>query len=378
MKRAGEKKENPRSGVLICGAYGMHNLGDDAVLSALVAEMRSIDPEMPITVLSRRPEETARDYGVQALHMFHVSGFLRCLRRSRLYINGGGSLIQDVTSTRSLLYYLATLAAAKRLGCRVMMYGCGIGPVTRPANRRRAARIINRCVDAITLRGQRSLTELQAFGVTRPEILLAADPALFLHPAPAAEVDAALAALGLAPEGRFFGLCVRSWPGMEEKAALFAAAADYAYETYGLQPVLLSVNEDQDEAVTARVRSLIHAPCALAVGRTPLPVMVGLIGRMQCVMAMRLHVLIFAASQAVPLAAVSYDPKVASFLEDLEQGNVADFNNLTAPEQLYALVDAAATADRAALEAATARVMERESRNVETARRLLGWKGAVD
>lgn len=366
-----------RRGVLICGAYGMHNLGDDAVLSALVAEVRSIDPDLPITVLSRRPAETARDYGVRALHMFNVPGFLRTLGRSRLYINGGGSLIQDVTSTRSLLYYLATLAMAKRRGCRVMMYGCGIGPVTRPANRRRAARIIDRNVDAITLRGERSLAELRAFGVTRPEILLAADPALFLKEAPAPAVDAAMADLGLEPEGRYFGLCVRAWPGMAEKAALFAAAADYAYETYGLRPVLLSVNEDQDEAVTGQVRALVKAPCAVAAGRTPLPVMVGLIGRMQCVMAMRLHVLIFAASRAVPLAAVSYDPKVASFLEDLDQSNVADFNTLTAPEQLYALVDAAAAADRAALEAATARIMEREGRNVETARRLLGEKGTV-
>ena len=363
--------QSGRRGVLICGAYGMHNLGDDAVLSALVAEVRSIDPALPITVLSRRPQETARDYGVRALHMFNVPGFLRTMRKSRLYINGGGSLIQDVTSTRSLMYYLATLSMARRRGCKVMMYGCGIGPVDRPANRRRAARTIDRCVDAITLRGERSLAELRAFGVTRPEIFLAADPALFLEGASPQQVDAAMDALGLARDGRYFGLCVRIWPGMEKKAPLFAAAADYAYETYGLQPVLLSVNGDQDEAVTEQVRALIHAPCTVVNGQTPLPVMVGLIRRMHCLMSMRLHPLIFAASRAVPLAAVSYDPKVASFLEDLGQSNVADFNSLTGPAELCALVDAAARADRAALEASPARLRALESRNVETARRLL-------
>ena len=99
--------------------------------------------------------------------------------------------------------------------------------------------------------------------------------------------------------------------------------------------------------------------------------MVGLIGRMHAVLAMRLHVLIFAASRGVPLAAVSYDPKVASFLDYLSQTNYLDYDALTDREQLYALVDAAATADREALRRATAHIMEIESRNAETAERLL-------
>ena len=86
---------------------------------------------------------------------------------------------------------------------------------------------------------------------------------------------------------------------------------------------------------------------------------------------MRLHVLIFAASRGVPLAAVSYDPKVASFLDYLSQTNYLDYDALTDREQLYALVDAAATADREALRRATAHIMEIESRNAETAGRLL-------
>ena len=102
------------------------------------------------------------------------------------------------------------------------------------------------------------------------------------------------------------------------------------------------------------------------------PVMVGFIGRMSAVLAMRLHVLIFAASQSVPLAAVSYDPKVASFLDYLSQTNYVEFEALETKEQLFALVDAAARADREALQASTERIREIESRNPETARRLLG------
>ena len=66
MSKAGEKQNN-RSGVLICGAYGLGNAGDDAILEAIVHQMRTIDPDMPITVLSRRPEEPGARYGVKAI-----------------------------------------------------------------------------------------------------------------------------------------------------------------------------------------------------------------------------------------------------------------------------------------------------------------------
>ncbi len=81
---------------------------------------------------------------------------LRKFRHAALYINGGGSLMQDVTSTRSIWYYCYTLYAAKKRGCKVMMYGCGIGPINRPGNRRMAARTIDTSVDRITLRDDNS------------------------------------------------------------------------------------------------------------------------------------------------------------------------------------------------------------------------------
>ena len=45
-----------RDGVVICGAYGRGNAGDDAILEAILQEMRTIDPDMPVTVLSKDPQ----------------------------------------------------------------------------------------------------------------------------------------------------------------------------------------------------------------------------------------------------------------------------------------------------------------------------------
>ena len=366
-------RNKQKSGVLICGAYGMRNAWDEAVLDAILAAVRAIDPDMPVTVLSRDPAGTEAGHGAKALHMFNLFGLLRTLRRSALYLNGGGSLIQDVTSSRSIWYYLFTLYAAKACGCKVMMYGCGVGPVSRPFNRRLAARVINRCVDAVTLREEESLDTLRALGVDKPDIQVAAEPALCLPPAPDAELDALWERLGLERDGRYFCFCPRRWAGMQDKLPLFAAAADYVWRTYGLTPLLLSVNQNQDGGTVEALCSLLSegTPCRTVTEAMRVPELIGLLSRMQGVLAMRLHVLIFAASQAVPMAGVCYDPKVTGFLDYIGERNYVEYARLETAEQLCALIDAAARSDRARLAEARDRLLSRERRNGETARRLL-------
>ena len=367
-------KENNRRGVLICGAYGHGNAGDEAILEAIVRQMREIDPDMPVTVLTRTPEETARRNGVCALHTFDFLRFLRVMRRSKLFLCGGGSLIQDVTSSRSLWYYLFTLFAAKKLGCRVLMYGCGIGPVLRGFDRRLARRVLNKSVDVITLREENSLQELKNFGVTQPEILVASDPALTLPAAAPEAVEAALAELGVGKDEKCIGVCVRRWPGFLEKAPAFAAAARHAWEAYGLTPVFLSINHRSDGEAAERVAALLGegVPCHILRDPMPTPLTIGILSRMDVVLSMRLHGLIFAAAAGVPLVGVSYDPKVTAFLDYAGQKNHLPLEQVDG-EKLCALVDAAAAlrGDRALLAARAAALREKESANTAAARRLL-------
>ena len=133
-----------------------------SILKAILQEVRTVAPAEEITVLSRNPEETKLCHGVRSLHMFDLPAIYRLMGRTKLYINGGGSLIQDVTSRRSLWYYLFTLRMAKRRGCKVLMYGCGIGPVKHQRTLPSPGKTLNGCVDAITLREDSSLKEPSA------------------------------------------------------------------------------------------------------------------------------------------------------------------------------------------------------------------------
>ena len=333
-------RDGVRDGVLICGAYGFGNTGDDAILQAIIGEMRRIDPHMPVTVLSRRPQDTRSACGVNACHRFHLFAIRRILRRSQLFISGGGSLMQDVTSRLSLWYYLGTIRMAHRCGCKVQMYGCGIGPIVYERDRQLAARIINDCVDKITLREPDSRETLSDFGVTDP---------------------------------KYIGFVLRKWPGIEEKATVFAAGAVYAYLKYGLTPVFLSINFRTDGEASRLVTEHLSIPYYMIDEQMSTGEVIGVLSRMTTVVSMRLHGLIFAAGQGVPLIGIAYDPKVTAFLDYVEQNNYMQFEALNAKDLSDLIDSAVALAGRGEeLRRRTELLNRQEDNNRATAARLLG------
>ena len=334
--------------------------------------MRSIDPDMPMTVLSKDPKDTRLTYRVQSVARFDIFAWRRAMRHAKLYINGGGSLIQDVTSRRSLWFYLHNIRAAKKAGCRVQMYGCGIGPVTRASHRKLAAGVLNANVDVITLREPDSREELRLMGVNNPQILLTADPALTLRQATEDETDSVLLRAGIPPHGKYICFALRQWKGFAEKAPLFGAAARYAYETYGLTPVFTAVEKHLDPAAHRLAAQHLTVPHYFLDNTGRAATIIGALSRMEVVVSMRLHALIFAAGQGIPLAGVVYDPKVSAFLKYIGQELFVDLSALT-EENLCHMIDQAVSQSRspAAQAAAVARLQEMEQQNVDVARILL-------
>lgn len=362
-----------REKILICGAYGRGNAGDDAILLAILSELRSLNPSFSFHVLSRNPKETRLSYRVNALYTFNFPKILHRMKHTTLYINGGGSLMQDITSWRSLWFYLWTLRAAKRSGCRVLMYGCGIGPIHSKRNRSLAARVIERYVDAITLRDPHSLQELEEMQVSAPELILASDPTVTLPAAPPELVDSLFRNHHLDANGAYIAFVVRPWTGFDEKVAVFAQAADYAYYTHGLTPVFFPIEPRLDLAAARKITEHLSCPHYLFPDRCSAAQTIGFLSKMRAVISMRLHGLIFAAGQGVPLVGVVYDPKVSSFLSYIGQNLFLDLDKLT-PAQLHKQIDLAVSRgkDRAFLSERVARLREAESQNSQTAARLMG------
>ena len=338
--RRSARDPRARSGVLICGAYGKGNAGDEAILKAILRQMREIDPDMPLYVLSHNPKQTRLQYHVGAAHAFNPFAFWPLMRKTKLYLSGGGSLIQDQTSTRSLKYYLFSISLAHRCKNRVLMYGCGIGPVNVPSNRRHAARVIDRCVDAITLREDLSAEELKSMGVTRPKVYVTADPALLLEPGSEGSVDSFLLSNNLEPDGRYALFVLRPWKGFDERKQAFVETANYVNRELGLTPVFFALEPGRDLAPSRQVAQELACQSVIVSAPQDEKLIIGMMKKMQVVVSMRLHTLIFASSVGAPLVAVSYDPKVTGFMNYLGQKHTVRFEDVTA-ENLCALVKSA-------------------------------------
>lgn len=373
LRREKLKKSGGRNGVVICGAYGMGNAGDDAILEAIVGEMRELDPFMPITALSRKPKETRLKYSINCVHMFDIPAFHRAMRSTKLYLSGGGSLIQNVTSRRSLWYYLYTISAAKKMGNAVMMYGCGIGPIVDNRDEKLIRRVLNNYVDVITLREKYSLSELERLGVTGPELIVSSDPALTLPASQEDRVSEELQKYGLDPAGNYVCFSVRAWANFAEKAKAFAEAADYVSEKLGLAPVFILINHIEDGEATEAVLNLMKLKATVISEAMDSALTIGVLARMRAVVSMRLHGLIFAASQGVPIVGASYDPKVTAFLDSAGNENCIQLGELTA-DKLITMTERAVNQyeDRAERTRSVERLISAEALNSKWARKLLG------
>lgn len=305
--------------VLVSGYYGFGNAGDEAILAGLVEGFRRLAPEVRLTVLSGDPGATEAEHAVRAIPRGLVTA-RSALGSCDLLLSGGGGILQDVTSWRSPLYYLAVLQAAQRAGVPVACVGYGVGPLRRQAIRWLARRALAR-VAVLAVRDRLSLAALRELGVRR-EIALTADLAFALpRPAPE-EVAAAWERVGLGAPGQpTLGVALRRVPGgagpqAELSRSLTEAIRDAAQEL-SLRPVLVPMQPSEDLPLAQELADAIGRGAQVV--RVPLSAreLLALFGGASLVLAMRLHAAVFAAICGRPLAAISYDPKVDGLLAEL-------------------------------------------------------------
>jgi polysaccharide pyruvyl transferase CsaB len=369
------QKNTGRHGAVICGAYGRGNAGDEAILKAILSQFREIDEDMPFWVMSRKKKETRLANKTRSMYLFNVFAFISSLRKAEIFVNGGGSLIQDITSSRSLYFYLFTLKAAKWCGCKIIMYGCGIGPINSKNNRRIAAGVLNSTADIISLRDSVSLELLKEMKVRKPEIILAADPTVDIKKAGEDMIEAAFIKEDIPPSIRKIGFCLRNWPDFNHPE-MVGKAADYAYETYGVTPVFLPIEIPKDISAASKVTVEMEGPYYACSLKHSVEEIIGMLGSMDAVVGMRLHSLIFATAGGAPVIGISYDVKVDSFIKDIGSAACIPLASLTA-EKLCSEIDKAMARTDSQAEELAERLKRAQKINIDAARRLLAREGAA-
>lgn len=323
--------------VVMSGYYGFNNTGDEAIMLSMHKNIQELGDNFHLTVLSNKPKETREKYGIEAVYRFGVRDVLHAIRTCDVLLSGGGSLLQDSTSTRSLMYYLSITAAAKMMRKKVMLYANGIGPVSGKRNRRLVKQVVNKA-DLITLREENSYEELLSMGVNPQKCFVTADPVFTMGGIDAEAARDILRAEGVPLDRPPVVVSVRNWKDMDRFIGEFAALCDTVAEKYGRNIVFLGMQMPNDILVSDQVRRKMKQEAYVLRGNySPYEVM-GIISIADFILSMRLHTLIFAARQSVPLIGFIYDPKIEYYLEKLDMpsgGTLKGFDK----EKALALVE---------------------------------------
>ena len=324
---------------VICGYYGFANAGDEAILQALLNQLRASQPTAQCTVLSGDPLATQALHAVTALHFTDLDGITAALTNCDRAVLGGGGLLHDagafdpasmLTPDHSgLAYYGGFAMLAHLLRKPLALWNVGVGPLHTSAARQFTKAIVELAAFA-SVRDAESLQALRTLGVPVARVKTAADGAWLLPPVPAAAVVGARPVLGVA---------LRDWKAAGAwEPAVIAALAAFQRETGGtLQFVAMQQLADgalDDAVLAARIVAQLPQPeRVLHTGWSGSPAQAAAeLAGCDAVLAMRYHAALFAARAGVPVVALAYDPKVRQLLRALGQPKqVLQLKGLQAP-----------------------------------------------
>ncbi|HBI02822.1 MAG TPA: polysaccharide pyruvyl transferase CsaB [Paenibacillaceae bacterium] len=319
--------------ILISGYYGFDNAGDDSVLFGIIGSLKKQIPNVELAVLSNTPEDTQRLFGIASFNRWKIGTIIQEIKKSDLLVMGGGSLLQDATSPRSVIYYLSIAMIAKILKKPVIFYAQGIGPITKIISKKLVQLIVNE-IDVITVRDKESKEDLVNLGVKKVPIHITADPAVMINPS---QIDSTkgkeiLHTYHKDSSRPIMVICVRSWKNHHEFKKSIACLAD-EYIRKGWDIFFLPMQNPADLKPSDDIMNLMeekHHHYLVKERLTYLEIM-SFISCCDFVLGIRLHSVILAAALNVPFVGISYDPKIERFVQRLKMTTGGHITNLDYP-----------------------------------------------
>lgn len=327
--------------LVISGYYGFRNSGDEAVLKSILTALEEESQRSNITiepiVLSGDSESTTAMYGVRSVHRMKLKEVREALKESDGLISGGGSLLQDATGLKSIPYYLGVIKLAQWLKKPTFIYAQGIGPVHRKIFNPMIKSVFKACT-YLSVRDEQSADYLRGLGLQWNQIHVVPDPVMGL-PLPetnskavagATSADAANQANRVEPSTGehtklpVIGVSVRFWESDRKELTAIAAGLKKLCSKRAVHlrflPFHLPVDEQASRFLMEMLGDVTSKGSEISITQdlTDPQLMLEEVSKCDLVIGMRLHSLIYAASQYVPPVGISYDPKIDQFLLRLD------------------------------------------------------------
>ncbi len=288
---------------ILCGYYGKGNGGDEALLASL---LQMLPEDVKPYVLSGNPTQTRKRYRVTAGDRMNTFSILQAMRRSDVFIWGGGSLIQDATSIASPFYYGGLMGLAQKMGLKTIAWAQGIGPLNHKITQSLAKNCFRGCT-AVSVRDGRSAEIVAQWQIP---LTLAPDPVWALKTAPVPglwDLPAPRVAVSLRPHPQLTSARLAT---LTNALISFQKATEAFILLLPFQPIKdLKIAEFIHHKLPDHSRILtIEDPRVLK----------GVFRGVEMVIGMRFHSLIMGSATECRCFGISYDPKVSQLMAELE------------------------------------------------------------
>ena len=310
--------------IVLSGYYGFDNIGDEAVLYSILSALRKELGNVEVTVLSNNPDKTKALYGVNSVNRWKMKEVAKVIKESDLLISGGGSLLQDVTSGKTVPYYLAIVKIAQFYKKKVVFYSQGIGPVNKGFSRWLIKQVVNK-VDGIYVRDEASKKLLEEIGIKKP-VGAALDPVLGIEVPEGVKTKQA---------SKTVGVYIRPWMDEVHDQNLIESLTPGLVQLIeqGYRLCFIPMHYEQDREISSKLAKEVKKAASKVgtIDKAVLDQSIEVVDKMlsiqevmvytssfDMVIGMRLHSLIMASASRVPVLALSYDPKVTQFMKEME------------------------------------------------------------
>ncbi len=303
-----------KGGALLCGYYGFGNMGDDVLLARAISQVRQKYPFLSVCALTAAPYACRRKFGVRCVSRSSFLGVLREIGRAEVVVFGGGTLLQNATSRRSLWYYLLILRFAEAKGKRVELWGNGVDKIKGKVSRRATADALSKCA-FLGLRDRDSVREVCSlvaeFGKRAPCIRLESDLAARAFDESQTSGKYVLSRFGISERERFVAVALRGVESRENVRRLGEFL--HALVGEGMKLVFVVMYPDEDLKMTRKMCEYLGGVLAYPIGAADVQ---AIMRRCCLVCSMRYHALVFAHAVGTPFIGFGDSEKIRRFCRD--------------------------------------------------------------
>ncbi len=364
---------------------GCDNIGDEAIIASVVALLRSLFPDVEITVCTKDQENTAKKLNVQTAPLYgfppepRMDDFSQFVKPFDAYIWFGATGLSDYPDTA-----LPLLATARKQGIKTIVWCVGMDSQLNPAffkvhgkkrlllslfgavkwYEARLRRAVEERLRAelsqcafVSVRDPQSAEELKQIGLV--DIVIAADTAILqpTAPQPPLPIDNTLERIGFCISAQ------REIAHLDQMLKLW----DDLTDSPARRLVLLPMNPKTDKPLMWNLSRKMKHPDRVELLESDDPAVVqAATAQCRVVVSSRLHLLILASNVGTPIVGITRGSKIPNWLSNFhlhDAGYVydCDFAAIKASVEKFIAADPAETSE------SIAAVMESLHKRLDTA-----------